>query len=67
MISPYLGRIAKYREQINRSLLIVVAVLYVLTIAIFVYPVLASELDMAKWWMIALNLLITSILLVLLC
>jgi hypothetical protein len=54
------------KPHFNRNLLIVVAVLFVLTIAIFVYPLLASEPGLTEWWMIALNLLITSIPLVLL-
>jgi hypothetical protein len=50
----------------KRNLLIVVVVLYVLTIAVFVYPMLASEPGFTEWWMIPVNLLITSIPLVLL-
>lgn len=50
----------------NRNLLIVVAVLYVLTIAIFIYPMLASEPGSTEWWMIPVNLVIISIPLVLL-
>lgn len=54
------------KSHFNRNLLIVVALLYVLTIAIFIYLMLASEPEFTEWWMIALNLLITSIPLVLL-
>ena len=52
--------------RFNRNLLVVMAALYVLTIAIFVYPMLASEPGFAEWWMIPINLLITSIPLLLL-
>jgi hypothetical protein len=44
----------------------VVVVLYILTIAVFVYPMLASEPGMTEWWMIPVNLMIISIPLVLL-
>jgi hypothetical protein len=53
------------RSQFNRNLLITLAVLYVLTIGVFGYPLL-SEPEVTEWWMILLNLLILSIPLVLL-
>lgn len=49
----------------NRRLLIVMAALYLLAIAVFAYPLVASEPDQ-PWWMIPLNLLILSIPLLLL-
>ena len=54
------------KNHFNRNLLIVMAVLYVLTLATFVYPMLASESEFTEWWMIAINLLISSVPLVLL-
>lgn len=54
------------KSQFNRNLLIVMVVLYMLTIAIFGYPLVASEPELIEWWMIPLNLLILSIPLVLL-
>jgi hypothetical protein len=54
------------KSHFNRNLLIAVAALYVLTIAIFIYPMLASEPGFTEWWMIPVNLLIISIPLVLL-
>lgn len=54
------------KPYFNRNLLIGVAVLYVLTIAVVVYPMLASEPEFTEWWMIPLNLVIISIPLVLL-
>ncbi|MFT3891546.1 MAG: hypothetical protein QM730_07940 [Anaerolineales bacterium] len=54
------------KSQFNRNLLIAVVVLYVLTIAVFGYPTVASEPELTKWWMIPLNLIILSIPLVLL-
>lgn len=55
-----------HKSQFNRTLLIVLVVLYLLTVAVFVYPMLASEPGMTEWWMIPLNILILSIPLVLL-
>lgn len=49
----------------NRRLLIVMVALYLLAIAVFAYPLVASEPDQ-PWWMIPLNLLILSIPLLLL-
>ncbi len=49
----------------NRNLLIFVVILYVLTIAIYAYP-LAFEPEFTEWWMIPVNILIISIPLVLL-
>jgi hypothetical protein len=54
------------RSQFKRNLLIVVVVMYVLTIAVFGYPMVVSEPGLTEWWMIALNLIILSIPLVLL-
>lgn len=54
------------KSQFNRNLLIVMVVLYMLTIAIFGYPLVASEPELIEWWMLPLNLLILSIPLVLL-
>jgi hypothetical protein len=48
------------RLRFNRNLLIVVVVLYVLTIAIFAYP-LAFEPEFTEWWMFPVNLLNISI------
>ena len=53
-------------SQFDRNLLIVVVLLYILTIAAFVYPALASEPSITEWWMILLNILILSIPIVLL-
>jgi hypothetical protein len=68
IIGPSEGVVAMevQNPHFNRNLLIVVAVLYVLTIAIFVYPMLASEPGFTEWWMMPVNLLIISIPLVLL-
>ena len=55
-----------HKSQFNRNLLIILVVLYLFTIAIFLYPVLVSEPDFTEWWMIPLNILILSIPLVLL-
>jgi hypothetical protein len=54
------------KSQFDRNLLIVMVVLYLLTVAIFGYPMVASESEFTEWWMILLNLLILSIPLVLL-
>jgi hypothetical protein len=54
------------KSQFNRNLLIVVVLLYLLTMAVLVYPMLASEPGLTEWWMIPLNILILSIPLVLL-
>ena len=48
-------------SQFNRNLLIVVVLLYIFTIATFVYPMLAAEPGLTEWWMIPLNILILSI------
>jgi hypothetical protein len=50
----------------NRILLIVLAVLYVSTLAIFIYAEWAADPASQPWWMMALNALILSIPLVLL-
>ena len=50
----------------NRNLLLIMVVLYVLTIVIFAYPMLAAEPGLTEWWMIPVNLVIISIPLVLL-
>jgi hypothetical protein len=55
-----------HKSQFTRNLLIAVVVLYVLTIAVFGYPMVASEPELTEWWMIPLNLIILSIPLVLL-
>jgi hypothetical protein len=55
-----------HKSQFNRNLSIVLVALYLVTIAIFVYPVLASEPDLTAWWMILINILILSIPLLLL-
>lgn len=54
------------KSQFNRNLVIILVGLYVLTIAVFVYLMLAAEPDMTEWWMVLLNILILSIPLVLL-
>jgi hypothetical protein len=54
------------KSQFDRNLLTVMVVLYMLTVAIFGYPIVASEPELTEWWMIPLNLLILSIPLVLL-
>lgn len=55
-----------HKSQFNRNLLIIMVVLYILTIAILVYPGLTSEPELTEWWMISLNALILSVPLVLL-
>ena len=50
----------------NRILLIVLAVLYVGTLAVFIYVEWAADPASAQWWMMSLNALILSIPLVLL-
>ena len=54
------------KSQFNRILLIILAVLYVLTIAVFSYANLFADLVLMQWWMMLLNFLILSIPLVLL-
>ena len=54
------------KSQFNRILLIILAVLYVLTIAAFSYANWAADPAFTKWWMTLLNILILSIPLVLL-
>jgi hypothetical protein len=54
------------KSQFNRNLVTILVGLYVLTIAVFVYPMLTAEPDMTEWWMVLLNILILSIPLVLL-
>ena len=45
-------------HQCNRNLSIILVILYILTIAIFVYLMLASEPELTEWWMIPVKLLI---------
>ena len=54
------------KSQFNRILLIILAILYVLTIAAFIFANYATEPDFQQWWMLLLNILILSIPLVLL-
>jgi hypothetical protein len=54
------------KSQFNRILLIILAVLYVLTIAAFCYTEWASNPEPTQLWMLVLNILILSIPLVLL-
>jgi len=54
------------KSQFNRILLIILAVLYVLTIAAFSYANWAADPEFMQWWMMLLNILILSIPLVLL-
>jgi len=54
------------KSAFNRILLIVLAVLYASTLAIFIYAEWAADPASAQWWMMALNALILSIPLVLL-
>jgi hypothetical protein len=54
------------KSQFNRNLLIILVVLYLLTIAVFVYLEWAAGPQMIRWWMVLLNILILSIPLVLL-
>ena len=54
------------KSGFNRILLIVLAVLYVSTLAIFIYAEWAADPASAQWWMMLLNALILSIPLVLL-
>jgi hypothetical protein len=60
------GEISAQKPGVNRVLLIVLAVLYVGTLAIFIYAEWAADPASAQWWMMALNALILSIPLVLL-
>jgi hypothetical protein len=55
------------KSQFNRNLLLILIVLYVLSIASFVYTIFANEPDFQQWWMLLLNILIVSIPLVLIC
>ena len=54
------------KSQFNRILLIILAVLYLLTIAAFSYANWAADPEFMQWWMTLLNILILSIPLVLL-
>ena len=54
------------KSRFNRILLIILAVLYVITIAAFSYANWASGPEFMQWWMTLLNILILSIPLVLL-
>lgn len=54
------------KSQFNRNLLIIIVILYVLTIAFLVFPMLAAEPGLTQWWMKLVNTLILSIPLVLL-
>ena len=54
------------KSGFKRILLIVLAVLYVGTLAVFIYAEWAADPESAQWWMMALNALILSIPLVLL-
>jgi hypothetical protein len=54
------------KSQFNRTLLVILAVLYALTIAVFSYANWAAGPEFMKWWMMLLNILILSIPLVLL-
>ncbi len=49
------------KSQFNRILLIILAVLYVLSIAAFSYAYLAADSEFMQWWMMLLNILILSI------
>ena len=55
-----------HKSQFNRFLLIILAVLYVITIAAFSYANWAADPGFMQWWMMLLNALILSIPLVLL-
>ncbi len=55
-----------HKSQFNRILLIILAVLYVLSIAAFSYANWAADPEFVQWWMILLNIPILSIPLVLL-
>ena len=54
------------KSRFNRTLLIVLVLLYVLTIAAFSYANWAADPEFMHWWMTLLNILILSIPLVLL-
>ena len=54
------------KSQFSRTLLIILIVLYVLTVAAFSYANWAAEPDFTQWWMWLLNIPILSIPLVLL-
>jgi hypothetical protein len=54
------------KSQFNRMLLIILAILYLITIAAFSYANWAVDLESMQWWMTVLNILILSIPLVLL-
>jgi len=54
------------KSQFNRILFIILAALYVLTIAAFSYANWAAAPEFVQWWMVLLNILILSIPLVLL-
>ena len=54
------------KSQFNRILLIILAVLYVLTIAAFSYANWVADPEAMQWWMMLLNILILSVPLVLL-
>jgi len=54
------------KSRFNRILLIILVVLYVITIAAFIYAELAVNPETVQWWMTLLNVLILSIPLVLL-
>ncbi|MBN1146731.1 MAG: hypothetical protein JXA78_05710 [Anaerolineales bacterium] len=55
-----------HKSQFNRSLLVILVVLYVLTIAAFSYANWAAAPEFMQWWMMLLNIPILSIPLVLL-
>ncbi len=54
------------KSQFNRILLIILAVLYLLTLAAFIFANYAAEPDFQTWWKLLLNIPILSIPLVLL-
>ena len=54
------------KSQFNRIFLIILAVLFVLTLAVFNYANWAADPEFMQWWMILVNSLILSIPLVLL-
>jgi hypothetical protein len=54
------------KSRFNQILLIILVVLYVITLALFLYPEWSANPDHSQWWMTLLNALILSIPLVLL-
>jgi hypothetical protein len=60
------GQNSTQKSAFNRILLIVLSVLYVGTLAVFIYAEWAADPESAQWWMMLLNALILSIPLVLL-